>query len=202
MGLKDNFLKQFSRPTGWLGHVAGWLMRRRNVERLRWGAEKLRADAQHDILEIGFGPGSFIEILLREHMHRGGIHGIDLSEVMYQQAGRRNREAVQHGQVVLRQASVQSIPYEAERFDRVYTSNTSMFWPEPVENMKEVARVMKPGALFCLSLQPYWIKSDAGVREEAEKIRGQMQAAGFTDIEMDFRPMRPISCLCLTARKR
>jgi ubiquinone/menaquinone biosynthesis C-methylase UbiE len=199
MGLKEDFFKQFSHPTGWLGHFAGWLMRHRNTSRLRWGVEKLRTNPDHDILEIGFGPGSFIEILLREHGHRGGIFGIDLSEVMYKQASRRNRKALENGQLLLQQASVEAIPFDANRFDRVYTSNTNMFWPNPVENMKEIARVMKPDGLFCLSLQPYWIMTDAGVREEAEKIRAQMQEAGFRHIETDFRPMKPIACMCLTA---
>ena len=201
MGLKENFFKQFSRPTGALGHVAGWLMRRRNTSRLRWGVEKLQADVNHDILEIGFGPGAFIEILLREHGHQGGIYGIDLSDVMYRQASRRNRQAMEDGQVVLKQASVEAIPFESKRFDRIYTSNTNMFWPNPVENMKEIARVMKPDGLFCLSLQPYWIKTDAGVREEAEKIREQMRTAGFNHIKMDFRAMKPITCMCLTASR-
>jgi len=199
MGLKEHFFKQFSHPTGTLGHLAGWLMRKRNTSRLRWGVEKLHMEANHDILEIGFGPGSFIEILLQEHAHKGGIYGIDLSDVMYRQASRRNRTALQSGQLVLKQASVEAIPFESNRFDRVYTSNTNMFWPEAVENMKEIARVMKPDGRFCLSLQPYWIKTDEGVREEAEKIKLQMEAAGFHNIETDFRHMKPISCLCLTA---
>ena len=91
------------------------------------------------------------------------------------------------------------LPHQGERFDRVYTSNTSMFWPNPVENMREVTRVMKADGLFCLSLQPHWIKTKAGVREEAENIRAQMQEVGFRNIEMDFRDMKPITCMCLTA---
>jgi SAM-dependent methyltransferase len=199
MGLKENFFKQFSRPTGMLGHLAGWLMARRNVARLRWGVEKLQTHTQHDILEVGFGPGSFIEILLDEHAHQGRICGIDLSDVMYQQAGRRNRKALESGQVELKQASVEAIPFDSESFDRVYTSNTSMFWPNPVENMKEIARVLRADGLFCLSLQPYWIKSEDEVRQEAQRIKGQMQEAGFKNIEMDFKHMKPISCMCLTA---
>jgi SAM-dependent methyltransferase len=100
---------------------------------------------------------------------------------------------------MLQPAAVDAIPCEGKRFDRVYTSNTSMFWPNPVENMREIARIMKADGLFCLSLQPYWIRTEAGVREEAEKTRALMKEAGFRHIDMDFRDMKPISCMCLTA---
>jgi ubiquinone/menaquinone biosynthesis C-methylase UbiE len=198
MGMKEKFFTQFSHPKGWLGHFVGWLMARKNISRLRWGAQKLQPQNHHDILEIGYGPGSFIQILLKEHAHQGHIYGIDISDVMYVQASRRNQQAVENGQVILKQASVEALPFDTGSFDRVYTSNTNMFWPDPVENMKEIARVLKPDGLFCLSLQPHWIKTGEGVKREAESIRAQMEQAGFRNIEMDFKQMKPIACLCLT----
>jgi len=63
--------------------------------------EKLHADVNHDVLEIDLGPGAFIEILLWEHGHQGGIYGIDLSDVMYRQASRHNRQGDEAGRPVL-----------------------------------------------------------------------------------------------------
>ncbi len=200
MDLKQNFFRQFSKPEGKLGHVVGWIMARKNGSRLRWGIEKLQAEPQHEILEIGFGPGSFIELMLGEQNHHGKIHGIEISAVMLNQASKRNRAAIGRGQVSLQQASVEGIPFDDGTFDRIYTSNTSMFWPSPIENFKEVRRVLKDDGRFVLSLQPRWLKEDEAIKAEADKIKQQMMEAGFTILDTDFRPMQPMMCLAISAR--
>jgi len=201
MKIKDAFFKQFSRPSGRLGSLAGWIMAIKNRARLYWGIEKLQHQPEQAILEIGFGPGSFVEILLKQHNHTGPIAGVDLSDVMLHQASQRNRLAIAKDQVQLKQASVEALPFPEQSFDRVFTSNTSMFWPNPVENIKEIARVMKHHAILCITLQPYWVKNEEDVHAEAEKLRMQMHEAGLKNIQVDFKTMRPVNCLCVTAVK-
>lgn len=200
MGFKQNFFKQFSKPEGKLGHLVGWIMASKNKPRLRWGIEKLQAEPEHSILEIGFGPGSFIELMVKEQKHRGKISGIEISDVMYVQATRRNRNAILNDQVALHQASVENIPFADSCFDRIYTSNTSMFWPDPIENFKEVRRVLKDDGRFVLSLQPRWLKEDEAIKAEAEKIKQQMIDAGFNILDTDFKTMQPMMCLAITAK--
>jgi len=201
MKIRETFFKQFSKPSGQLGRLVGWIMAIKNKNRLHWGIEKLQHQPEQAILEIGFGPGSFIEILLTQHSHTGLIAGIDISDVMLQQASQRNSLAIAQGQVQLKLASVEALPFSEHSFDRIFTSNTSMFWPNPVENIKEIARVMKQHAILCITLQPYWAKDEEGVRAEAEKLKIQMHEAGLKNIQVDFKAMRPVSCLCATAVK-
>lgn len=199
MGFKQNFFKQFSKPQGKLGHLVGWIMASKNKPRLRWGIEKLQSEPHHSILEIGFGPGSFIELMTKEQNHQGKIDGIEISDVMFTQASKRNRNAILNKQVALHQASVEKIPFEDSSFDRIYTSNTSMFWPSPVENFKEVRRVLKDDGRFVLSLQPRWLKEEGEIKAEAEKIKQQMIDAGFNIIDTDFKEMQPMMCMAISA---
>lgn len=200
MGLKQKFFKQFSKPEGMLGHLAGWIMAGKNKPRIRWGIEKLQPQTQHSVLEIGFGPGLFIEIMTEEQKHQGPINGIEISEVMFGHASRRNKQAIKDKQVQLQMASVEALPFTDKYFDRIYTSNTNMFWPNPVENFREIRRVLKDDGRFVLTLQPRWLREDEAIKAEAEKIKQQMVEAGFQILDTDFKPMQPMMCLAIVAR--
>ena len=48
----------------------------------------------------------------------------------------------------MQQASVAELPFEAEQFEVVTAFETVYFWPELVQNFREVYRVLKPGGVF------------------------------------------------------
>ena len=58
MSLVTPVYRQFRRPTGLLGRLAGWIMANRpsNIERNRWTVDLLRVQPADHVLEIGFGP--------------------------------------------------------------------------------------------------------------------------------------------------
>ena len=43
-----------------------------------------------------------------------------------------------------------TLPFEANRFDRVMTVNTLYFWQEPLTFLQEVYRCLKPGGQFAI----------------------------------------------------
>ncbi|MHA6618775.1 class I SAM-dependent methyltransferase [Pseudonocardia sp. DLS-67] len=95
---------QFHHPRGITGGVVGRVMahRRSNVERNRRVVSLLDVQPAERVLEIGFGPG----IAVAARVTRGQVYGIDHSEVMVRQAGRRNAAAVREGRVHLTHAGV------------------------------------------------------------------------------------------------
>src|SRR5919109_227605 len=91
-------VRQFGDPRGAVGHLAGWVMAHRpsNRQRNRWVVSLLDVQPTDKVLEIGFGPGIAIAELAARAT-RGKVYGIDHSEVMVRQAGRRNAAAVRAG---------------------------------------------------------------------------------------------------------
>jgi ArsR family transcriptional regulator len=100
----------------------------------------LQSDVK-DLLDIGTGTGSVIQLVGREV---GAAVGIDASREMLQVA-RANiaREALANCQV--RQADMYQLPFPAASFDAVTLHMVLHFAEEPGRALAEAARVLRPG---------------------------------------------------------
>jgi ubiquinone/menaquinone biosynthesis C-methylase UbiE len=194
-GMKKYIVSQFGNPRGGLGGLVGKLMARKNRERIDWAVSTIDIQRDDHVLEIGFGPGVAIQ-RIAGMATKGFIAGIDHSEVMVEQASKRNAKAIQEGRVDLGHGSVEALSYGNEAFDKVFAINSMMFWPKPVENLKELRRVLKPGGLIAIIRQPRWAKTEEMVHEEGKEIVAQLSAAGFRQIRQEFKPMQPVTSIC------
>lgn len=186
---------QFGNPKGVLGQVVGILMAVTNRGRNAWTIELLNIQPCDRILEVGFGSGVTIQLLSRIAVD-GFIAGIDRSETMVQQASYRNASAIRQGQVELKHGSVAHLPYGNESFDKAFASNSHFFWSEPIECLKELRRVLKPDGLIALSWQPLWAKTEAMVKESADQAVQQLTAAGFRQVRLESKLMKPVIGIC------
>lgn len=71
------------------------------------------------------------------------ITGIDISNRMIEKA--RARVADYEGEIKLQQMDVHEMPFEDGSFDQVFTSCTFCSVPRPIEGLKALHRVLKPG---------------------------------------------------------
>src|SRR5579862_6217167 len=97
------FGQQLRNPTGVGGRVTGVLMRLANAGPNRLAITALRIDPSDTVLELGFGPGHAIQLMVREAV-AGRVYGVDHSPVMMEQATKRNRLAIRDGRVILYRA--------------------------------------------------------------------------------------------------
>ena len=75
------------------------------------------------------------------------ITTIDISQKMIDQA--MPRVEAYDGKITAQQADVHDMPFEAGKFDQIFTSCTFCSVPNPVEGLKALRRVLKPdGELF------------------------------------------------------
>src|SRR5579862_9375862 len=88
--------KQFAKPEGPLGWVAGHMMAMENGGRSEWVFSLLDLKPQERVLEIGFGPGTDLQ---RASRMAAFVAGVDHSDVMVKQASRRNAAAIREGRV-------------------------------------------------------------------------------------------------------
>ena len=109
--MPNAFVRQFSRPRGLLGRLAGLIMANRpsNLERNMRTLALVNIQPDDRVLEIGFGPGIAIE-RAAELAKRGKVIGVDHSALMLRQASRRNATAIAAGRVELRLGTAEKLP--------------------------------------------------------------------------------------------
>ncbi len=194
--------RQFVKPTGFWGWLAGHLLAWKSRERSLWVLSLLNLKPNSRVLEIGFGPGVDIQRVSRQ-VQQGFVAGIDHSSVMVHQASRRNAEAIRAGQVELQQGSADSLlPYPDASFDWIFAINVAQFWQQPQQVLKELQRVLKPSGKVAIAIQP----RGATVTEEVAHKTGQnlikqIQAAGFQQVRMESKAMKPVSVVCVIGTK-
>lgn len=200
--LRGALVRQFGRPTGILGGLAGQVMARRpsNRERNRRTLDLLALRPEDRVLEIGFGPGLALG-WAAERAHRGKVVGIDHSEVMLRQATRRNAAAIASGRVDLRLGSAEALPAFDAPFDKAYAVNVAMFWGDPVGTLSRLRTALVPGGTLALTFQP---RRRGATEEDAlragERLAGALRAAGFAGVRTEVLAMKPVSAVCALGR--
>ncbi len=203
MGLKQTAMGavfgQFLRPHGFGGRAAGWVMATRgsNRERNIWAVGLLDVQPHDRVLEIGFGPGIAIQEFARRATN-GLVVGVDHSEVMVQQARKRNAAAVRAGRVDLRLGSAEALPGFDAPFDKILAVNSLLFWDDPVARLKELHDRLRPGGQIAIVYQPRGPGSTNEVAARTgQEIAAHFTEVGFTDVRVETLPLKPTAVVCV-----
>lgn len=138
--------------------------------------------------------------LLAQRATLGHVAGIEPSAVMVGQASKRNAAAISAGQADLRLGSVEALPFADKQFNKVLSVNNIMLWPGPDESVREVYRVMKPGGLLGVALNPRWAKTADDVQAMGGEIMHHVMSAGFVQVSVELRPdLKPAGAVVVTA---
>lgn len=136
------------KPKGELGSKMIERMNESHENLAQWGVSRLKIDKDNVILDIGCGGGVNVN-RFAEKTPNGKVYGIDYSEVSVEKSSNLNKLAIEEGKVEIIQGSVSELPFDDETFDLVTGFETVYFWPDFIEDLKEVNRVLKPnGAIF------------------------------------------------------
>jgi ubiquinone/menaquinone biosynthesis C-methylase UbiE len=119
------------------------------------------SDAER-IVEVGCGVGAQTEILL-ERFPALHIDGVDASEMQLERARKHLAEPIRQGRVRLTHADAKKLPFADNSFDGAFLCWILEHVPDPVEVLRETARVLAPGArVYCTEvlnatffLEPY-----------------------------------------------
>jgi ubiquinone/menaquinone biosynthesis C-methylase UbiE len=192
--MMERFKSQFAHPKGWVGHFVGMILALKNRERNAWTISMLDIQPDDQVLEIGFGPGQGIHEVAKLTPN-GFVAGIDLSDVMVKQASKRNAAAIRSGRVLLQHGSESPLPFEDNKFNKVFAVNSMQFWSNPIAGLEEVRRVLKPGGRVVITIQPMWAKTEADVQSVSEKLIFQLKHVGFRQVRLETRQIRPITAV-------
>jgi SAM-dependent methyltransferase len=117
------------RPKGVLGLLGGVIMARVNRDAAGQVIDVLDVRPDDNVLEVGFGPGVAIQLLLHR-VPAGSVAGVDRSREMVRQAAARNADAWRSRRVDLRYGSVERLPFADEMFDKAFAINSMQMWPD------------------------------------------------------------------------
>jgi SAM-dependent methyltransferase len=138
----------FAHPSGWLGRLAGRIMLWTNKQDDVVGV--LDVQPGDDVLEIGHGAGGLIR-LIAERTAAVSIRGVDPSQEMRDQAGRRNRKAVRAGRIRFDLGTADRTGLPDASVDRVVSVNNVAIWPDLEAAVSELHRVLRPGGTVVIA---------------------------------------------------
>ena len=200
------FFENTRRPTKTIGgSMMLWTMNVGHNPCAKWGLGHIDIGKAERILDIGCGGGKNIKNMLK--LAPGAmVCGIDYSAASVEKSLKLNKSAISSGLAEIREASVESIPYDENEFDAVTAFETVYFWPDISANLSEVARVLKKDGLFMVCNETQkpegaerWIEMLDMTVYTGEQIKEHMEKAGFSSIKIQKH--KNSRWLCVTGRK-
>ena len=193
--------RQFVQPRGLLGSIVGWLLAIKNRERSEWVVSLLDVQPTDHVLEVGFGPGVDIRRVSAIAI-KGLVAGVDHSDVMLRQARKRNPTAIRAGRVNLQLGTMAKLPHPAESFDKVFGINAFEFSDDPLATLQEFRRVLKPGGLLAIAIQP---RSQGATVETSRKagrdLVAAFESAGLRGVHLESKDLKPVPVICALGTK-
>ena len=140
-------------------------------------ASRLDVPSGASVLETACGTGALTRRLVAELPADAHLTVTDLAQAMVEQA---RAHAGPRADVEYRRADAMDLPFSDNAFDVVVCQFSLMLFPEPVEAMREAARVLTPGGRFVFSV---WDRLE---RNAFSRIVHDSMVDAFPDDPPDF----------------
>ena len=183
--------RQSRHPSGLLGRLIGRIMAVETAPANEEALRLLRLAPTDHVLEVGFGHGRTLR-RAADMLPRGFVAGVDPSREMVRMASAWNRSHIAAGRVALLRSDGLPLPFATGVFDKILGIHVLYFWPEPLGQLREVRRVLKPGGSLVLGFRA---RSDEQTADfpasvyrfyEAEEVESLLADCGFRAITTDI----------------
>jgi len=186
-------LNQVRKPTRWTGRLFASLMNLSHSALTDWGLRHVLVGEDFTILDVGCGGGRTIQKLVALAT-RGKVYGVDYANGSVAVARQTNKKLIEAGRAEIHQASVSKLPFPNDQFDLVTAVETQYYWPDLVNDMREILRVLKPGGTLVVIAESYKRGAYNALQRPVMKLlrtknlgvedhREIFSQAGYTDIE-------------------
>ncbi|MCI2112125.1 MAG: class I SAM-dependent methyltransferase [Ruminococcus sp.] len=197
------------RPQGFWGKMMIKSMNKGHSELTDWALVHLEIKRNYNALDIGCGGGKTVSKLCKR-IGNGKVFGIDYSELCVEKSKKLNKNNIMCGKASILQSSVSSLPFEDNKFDVITAVETYYFWPDKLNDLKEVYRVLKSGGKLLLVFEMVKSEEELHKWDKVEKSLGieAVSKDGIADILLHagYQNIRTYSksstgWLCVTAEK-
>ena len=197
------------RPQGFWGKMMIKAMNKGHSELTDWALVHLEIKRNYNALDIGCGGGKTVSKLCKK-IGNGKVFGVDYSELCVEKSKKLNKNNIMCGKASILQASVSSLPFDNNKFDVITAVETYYFWPDKLNDIKEVYRVLKSGGKLLLVFEMVKSEDEPHKWDKVEKSLGieAVSKDGIADILLHagYQNIRTYSksstgWLCVTAEK-
>lgn len=188
MGLFRSFFSQCAHPEGFLGRMMLRFMNFGHAPLTNWGLSLVEIHDGWTMLDVGCGGGATLRRLLKKSKD-AQVYGIDISEESIAKSKKLNAKVLDK-QVFVCQGSAEKLPYEDGKFNLVTAVETVYFWPNLLDCLKEVLRVLKDGGKFAVMVEvlkkdSMWTNVVDGMTAYSpEELKTLLHNAGFIQTEI------------------
>lgn len=192
----EEYARQLRNPVGSLGLAVADAISQYNRGGNLAAIDALALDRDATVLELGCGTGAMAEIVLGQ-AENGVYIGLDSSSTMIEVAKTRNLHLCQQGLVDFHCGMAGEMPFDDLMFTHAFSIGVAHFWPDPIQELTEVYRVLRPGGLMlmgCLTPEraPSFAREEFGFHlRDPESWRSLCLGAGFRDVEVRTRDIDP-----------
>jgi len=168
-------------------------------------AQRLAKTDPRNVLETAAGTGALTRAIASCVPAHARIVATDLNQPMLLQAATKSHD----GRIEWRQADALALPFEDQSFDVVACQFGAMFFPDKIQGYKEARRVLRPGGCFFFNVwdkisenefadvvtealaalfphdPPRFLARTPHGYHDVERIRAELNAAGFIDVSID-----------------
>lgn len=198
-----------AKPHGFWGSMMIKSMNKGHAAVSEWGLSHIKIERNHHVLDVGCGGGKMVERLCKM-VGNGKVFGIDYSVLCVEKSENLNQKNILCGKAKIMHSTVSDLPFDDNSFDVVTGVETYYFWPDKLNDLKEISRVLKPNGKLLLVFEmlktdedPFkWEKIEKKLNIEAvseEDIAEMLEKAGYKNIKTYTK--RGTSWLCALAEK-
>ena len=194
MGLMAKMVKQCRKPTGRFGRLMARSMNHGHKV-AAWGLSHVSINKDDIILDVGCGGGKTVNTMAKMATE-GKVYGIDYSEDCVAVSSKINRKLIYASRVEILYGYVESLPFPNDFFNLITAVETYYFWPDLIDNLKEIRRVLKLGGSMILINECYrhdkfekrnakWAELGDFTYHLPDEFREFMINAGYSSIKID-----------------
>src|SRR5882757_377645 len=169
-------------------------------------AQRLAKAEPRDVLETAAGTGVLTRAIAARLPADAHMVATDLNQPMLDRAAAQQPG---DGRIAWKQADALALPFEDQSFDAVACQFGAMFFPDEVRGYSEAHRVLKPGGCFFFNVwdrisetefadivtealavlfpsdPPRFMARTPHGYHDVERIRAELNAAGFASVSVD-----------------
>ncbi len=153
------------------------------------------------VLEIGCGPGVALKACLEILAESNEVVGVDHSDVMINQARRRNSQAVRTGKLKLITGTIDDLPAAERPFDRIFSINVIQFMADKEAFIASCMKRLAPSGVLATTYQPRIKPTRAAALAMAKTLTEVKALAGLTGIRTEILELKPVPAICVLAQR-